>query len=73
MENRREQVKQLNAIDGIKAKWDADWGEFRVTLRGQSKKREEAVAYYTDDFDDALASAKAMAEIERDMIPASMA
>lgn len=32
-------------------------GEFRVTLDGLSKEREEAVAYYTDDFDDALGTA----------------
>lgn len=67
MANRKEQVRTLNAIDGVKAKWLSDWGEFRVTLVGLSKEREEDVAYYTSDYEDALLTAKAMAERQRSM------
>lgn len=60
MASRKDQVRTLNAIDGIKARWNSEWGEFRVSLVGLSKEREEDVAYYTDDFEDALGTAQSM-------------
>lgn len=55
--NRREQAKSIAELDHIKCKWDPEWGEFRVTLDGLSKEREEEVAYYTDDYEDAYRTA----------------
>lgn len=66
MANRREQVKRLNAIEGVKASWNADWNEFRVTLLGLSVTRQEDVAYYTSDYDDAVETAKAMVVRQRE-------
>lgn len=60
MANRRTQCAQIAALDHIKCTYNADWGEFRVTLDGLSKEREEAVAYYCSDFDDALGTAQQM-------------
>lgn len=47
---------------GMHARWDRDAGEWRVTLPyGEaSDERRKAIAYYTDDADDAIATAKAM-------------
>jgi hypothetical protein len=39
---------------GLKARWSSEWQEYRVTLHGLSKDREEAIAYYTDDPFDAV-------------------
>ena len=60
--NRREQAKSIAELDHIKCKWNGEWGEFRVTLDGLSKEREEDVAYYVDDYDDAYDTAVAMSK-----------
>lgn len=58
--NKREQCKQIAALPHIKCTYSHEWGEFRVTLDGLSKEREEAVAYYCADFDNALGTAEHM-------------
>ena len=60
--NRRMQARQIAELDHIKCTWDGYFGEFRVTYGGLTKEREEAVAYYTDDFDDALGTAQHMSK-----------
>jgi hypothetical protein len=45
---------------GLKASWRSEWREFRVTLPHEDPAREEAVAYYTSDWDDALGTGAAM-------------
>ena len=55
----KETLAQLKAL-GCKARWDMDWKEYRITLPNLSHEREEAIAYYTDDADDAIATAAAM-------------
>lgn len=60
--NRREQAKSIAELDHIKCKWNPEWQEFRVTLDGLSKEREEDVAYYTDDFEDAFGTAEHMSK-----------
>lgn len=62
MASKREQLKAITAFDHIKCTWSSDWGEFRVTLDGLSKEREEAVAYYTDCYEDALGTAQEMSK-----------
>jgi hypothetical protein len=47
---------------GCKARWSTEWQEYRVTLHGLSKDREEAIAYYTSDPFDAVMTGKAMLE-----------
>lgn len=51
----RNTLAELKAL-GLKARWLAEWGEYRVTLPGLSREREEAIAYYTSDTEDALAT-----------------
>jgi hypothetical protein len=48
-------LNQLKAM-GCKATYSSDWREYRVTLPDLDAKREEAVAYYTTDAEDALAT-----------------
>lgn len=60
MASKREQCKTIASLAYIKCTWNAEWGEFRVTYDGLSKEREEAVAYYCSDYDDALGTAKEM-------------
>ena len=71
MANRREQCKQVAAYDHIKCGYSHEWGEFRVTLDGLSKVREEEVAYYTNDYEDALATAEDMSRRRCDQISQS--
>ena len=52
--------KEIAALDHIKCTFNADTGEFRVTLDGLTTEREEAVAYYTEHPDDAMATAQYM-------------
>ena len=47
-------VREANP--GITITWQSEVGEFRINLTNGS----EATAYYTDDRDDAAATAKAM-------------
>jgi hypothetical protein len=46
-------LAQLTAM-GCKATYSKDWEEYRVTLPNLDAKREEAIAYYTSDAEDAL-------------------
>ena len=69
--NRRMQAKEVAALDHIKCQWDGYLGEFRVTLDGLSKEREEACAYYTDHFEDALGTARCMSEFRVKELEAS--
>ncbi len=57
------QTKAAVAATGLIATWDADAGEYRVTFRKEAlpcADRREAVAYYTDDAEDAIDTAWAM-------------
>jgi hypothetical protein len=45
---------------GCKARYSAEWGEYRVTLPNLSPEREEAIAYYTFDPNDAVLTGSAM-------------
>jgi hypothetical protein len=45
---------------GCKAGYSKDWGEYRVTLPNLTREREEAIAYYTSDAEDALMTGAAM-------------
>ena len=54
-----ETLKRLKAM-GLKAKWLSDWREYRVTLPELTPEREEAIAYYTSDWEDALHTGAAM-------------
>lgn len=45
---------------GCKARYDRDWNEYRVTLPNLSAEREEAIAYYTSDPEDAVDTGAAM-------------
>ena len=56
-------IKQTQAhlrAMACKARNDSDWREYRVTLPGLDPKREEAIAYYTSDSEDALHTGAAM-------------
>lgn len=55
----KQTLAQLKAM-GCKAGYSKDWGEYRVTLPNLDPKREEAIAYYTSDAEDALATGAAM-------------
>lgn len=44
----------------VKVRWDSDWGEFRVAYKGLLPEREEAMAAYTDDAEDAIGMAATM-------------
>lgn len=55
----RQTLAQLRAM-GCKAGYSKYWREYRVTLPNMSKQREEAIAYYTSDAEDALATGAAM-------------
>lgn len=68
MASKREQCKEIASLDYIKCTWSSEWGEFRVTLDGLSKEREEDVAYYTWDFEDALGTAKVMSQKRKDEV-----
>ena len=49
----KQTLAQLKAM-GCKATYSKDWEEYRVTLPNLDAKREEAIAYYTSDAEDAL-------------------
>lgn len=55
----KETLKGLKAL-GCKARWSAEWQEYRVTLPDLSPEREEAIAYYTSDPEDAVLTGSAM-------------
>ena len=52
-------LAQLKAM-GCKATYSRDWAEYRVTLPNLEPQREEAIAYYTSDAEDALNTGAAM-------------
>lgn len=56
---RKDTLAKLKAM-GLKAKWMMEWGEYRVTMPHADPDMEEALAYYTDDAEDALATGAAM-------------
>ena len=56
-------LAQLKAL-GCKARWSSEWQEYRVTLSNLSAEREEAIAYYTSDPEDAVMTGAAMVETE---------
>lgn len=49
----KQTLAQLKAM-GCKATYSKDWEEYRVTLPNLDAKREEAIAYYCSDAEDAL-------------------
>lgn len=55
----KQTLAQLTAM-GCKATYSKDWEEYRVTLPNLDAKREEAIAYYTSDAEDALHTGAAM-------------
>lgn len=59
----KQTLAQLKAM-GCKARWSTDWREFRVTLPGLPPEREEAMAYYTSDPEDALHTGAAMVGLQ---------
>lgn len=52
-------LAKLKAL-GCKARWSSDWQEYRVTLPNLSAEREEAIAHYTSDPEDAIDTGAAM-------------
>lgn len=63
MADRRKQCRNIAELDHIKCTWNSEYGEFRVTLDGLSKEREEEVAYYCSDFEDAFGTAQCMSKL----------
>jgi hypothetical protein len=57
----KETLRTLGTL-GLKARYSAEWGEYRVTLPDPSAEREEAMAYYTSDPEDAISTGIAMLE-----------
>lgn len=57
----REALAVLKVL-GCKARYSSELQEYRVTLHGLSPEREEAIAYYTDDPEDAIGTGIAMLE-----------
>jgi hypothetical protein len=57
----KETLRTLGTL-GLKARWSPEWREYRVTLPDPSPEREEAMAYYTDDPEDAIGTGIAMLE-----------
>jgi hypothetical protein len=55
----KQTLAQLKAM-GCKATYSRDWAEYRVTLPNLEPQREEAIAYYTSDAEDALNTGAAM-------------
>jgi hypothetical protein len=55
----KQTLDRLRAM-GCKARWSSEWREYRVTLPGLSPEREEAVAAYCEDWEEALANGAAM-------------
>lgn len=55
----KQTLAQLKAM-GCKATYSRDWEEYRVTLPNLEPKREEAIAYYTSDAEDAIGTGAAM-------------
>ena len=55
----KQTLAQLRGM-GLKASWSSEWREYRVTMPHSDPMREEAVAYYTSDWDDALGTGAAM-------------
>ena len=55
----KQTLNQLRGM-GCKATWSSDWQEYRVTLPDLEPKREEAIAYYTSYWDEALHAGAAM-------------
>jgi hypothetical protein len=55
----KQTLARLKAM-GCKARWSSEWREYRVTLPHPDPAREEAMAYYTSDWEDALGTGAAM-------------
>lgn len=55
----KQTLAHLRAM-GCKASWSSEWREYRVTLPGLDPQREEAIAYYTSDSEEALHTGAAM-------------
>jgi hypothetical protein len=54
-------IQAIKAIDPIlTARYISETREYRVSIRGVSQQANENIAYYTEDSDDAIATAKAM-------------
>lgn len=58
--NRNETIAAVKAL-GLKCAYLRQTGEYRVAHAGLTRDREEAGAYYTDDKEDALGTARLMA------------
>jgi len=54
---------------GLAIRKNVDAGEYRIAPKGMSEERTEALAYYTNDRDDALGTAKQMAGTLKDIGP----
>ena len=55
----KQTLAQLRGM-GLKASYNPDFKEYRITLPGPSWEVEEDRAYYTDDSEDALHTGAAM-------------
>ncbi len=56
----KRRVREVASEYRMACRWDVDWCEWRITPLELSGKKAEAVAYYTDDNDDALCTIVAM-------------
>jgi hypothetical protein len=57
----RQAVVHINRVFPMLIASKTDYNEVRVTVRGLTKERQEAIAYYTDDIMDAVNTAAIMA------------
>lgn len=55
----KRRVREVAAEYRMSIRW-TDWGEWRITPQELEGARREAVAYYTDDNDDAVCTIVAM-------------
>jgi len=59
----KQTLARLKAM-GCKARYSSEWREYRVTLHGLSPEREEAIAAYCNDWDEALANGAALVGLQ---------
>lgn len=55
----KETLREIRAL-GLAASYNADWLEYRITPKGMTRERTEALAHYTPDADDAIGTAHAL-------------
>ena len=63
----KDTLAAIKALPYMTARYRSDWQEYRVTVTGVDAEKAERVAYYTNDAEDALETAKAMSRTEVEM------